>query len=268
MNLDLGSVAMEIRKEVVCRSHIAKTSHLGSSLSVVDILVALYFGCCDSEKIKFSSPDRDKIILSKGHAALAQYVTLGKLGILSPAQLERFGQPGALLEEHPNPSINGIEAATGSLGHGLSIGAGIALANQRSGRTSHTYVILSDGECNEGSVWEAAMFSAANNLGSLCVFIDFNKWQATGRSTEVMRLNNLAGMWKSFGWDSIEVDGHNLDELVRVNKARSLEKPSAFICHTIKGKGVSFMEDDNNWHYRVPDHNEMEAALVELSSAK
>jgi len=160
----------------------------------------------------------------------------------------------------------GVELATGSLGHGLPVGAGHALAAHIQKQSYQVLVCLSDGECNEGSVWEAALFAAARKLQNLTVVVDYNKWQATGRSNEIMQLSPLREKWEAFGWRAIEVDGHNLNTLVDA-LARSKQeagKPTAIVAHTVKGKGVSFMEDDNNWHYRVPTAKEVEAAKKEL----
>jgi transketolase len=162
--------------------------------------------------------------------------------------------------------VPGVEAATGSLGHGLPIGIGMALARRIQGRDYHVYVLLSDGECNEGSVWEAAMLAPAQGLDRLTVIVDYNKWQATGRSNDVMALAPLAEKWRAFGWRTVEIDGH---DLAAVTAALTLGdggegRPLAIIAHTIKGRGVSFMEDDNNWHYRIPTAEEVEAARREL----
>lgn len=261
-------IANWCRRELIYRSTLAKTPHIGSGLSVIDILVSIYFGLIDSEKLKLGSVDRDIVILSKGHAALAQYIILRRLGILTGDDLDSFAKPGSLLEEHPSPSIAGIEAATGSLGHGLPIACGTALGQLRRGFSSKTFVVLSDGECNEGSTWEAAMFASSKKLHNLVAFVDFNKWQATGRSEQVLGLSGLANMWRSFGWQTLEVDGHSVGAILEaVNENAEACMPTMLICHTVKGKGVSFMEDDNNWHYRIPNQEELDRALEELRGA-
>ena len=267
----LERIAAELRAEVIGLSHRAKTPHLGSSLSCIDLLVALYWGFLRTDAKKSESPDRDRFILSKGHAAPALYTTLCARGFFDKKLLQEYGDDRAALAEQPAPNCApGVEWATGSLGHGLSVGIGMALAARIQKRDYRTVVLLSDGECNEGSVWEAAMFAAAQKLGSLTVLVDYNKWQATGRSEEVMALAPLRDKWEAFGWESYEVDGHDFAEIKTALACAELPvrtKPLAIVAHTIKGRGVSFMEDDNNWHYRIPNADELVAARKELGIA-
>jgi transketolase len=182
--------------------------------------------------------------------------------------LDSYGEDGGVFAEHPpTPEhLPGIEAATGSLGHGLPLGLGFALAGRIQQQDYRVIALLSDGECNEGSVWEAAMLAAAQRVSNLCVIIDFNKWQATGRSEETMALSPLAEKWRAFGWNAIEIDGHDTAAIITALNAAAHEntKPTAIVAHTIKGKGVSFMEDDNNWHYRIPTAEEVVLAGREL----
>ncbi len=265
---DLQDIARRIRRRVVRMSHDGRAPHLGSSLSCIDILVAAYWGALRIDPARPDDPDRDRFILSKGHAAAAWYATLAQRGCFPDALLDTYNQPGGALPEQPSPNCApGIEAATGSLGHGLSLGLGMALAARMRRQPSRVFVLLSDGECNEGSVWEAAMLALAQRVGRLCAVVDYNKWQATGRSNEVMALDPLADKWRAFGWSVCEVDGHDVDVLVDAMKAvgEHGEQPSVIVAHTVKGKGVSFMEDDNNWHYRVPDDAELAASLTELT---
>jgi transketolase len=171
------------------------------------------------------------------------------------------------LAEHPGPnSVPGVEAATGSLGHGLPIGLGHALAARIKELNYRVFVLMSDGECNEGSVWEAAMMAAGQSVGNLTTIIDYNKWQATGRSDDVLQLAPLADKWRAFGWDVCEIDGHDIEVIKGSLNTPSLPtgRPHAVIAHTVKGKGVSFMEDDNNWHYRIPNTDEVALAFQEL----
>lgn len=249
----LEEMAKRIRLAVIEMSHRAETPHLGSSLSVVDILCAL------GDKIK-----SDKVILSKGHAVTALYALLAELGQINKTELLHFNENGSRLPEQPSPHcVPGVEWATGSLGHGLSVGVGFSLAARIKKEKYKTYVVMSDGECNEGSVWEACMFASAQGLSNLAVIVDYNKWQATGRSNEVMCLSPLEDKFQSFGWDAISVNGHDIQSLrAEINKDR--DKPLAIIANTVKGKGVSFMEDDNNWHYRIPTKDEVAKAKVEL----
>lgn len=214
------------------------------------------------------SPNRDRFILSKGHGAPALFQVLGMRGYYPESLLEEYGKDGGIFAEHPpTPEhLAGIEAATGSLGHGLPIGLGIALAGRIEGRSYNVYALLSDGECNEGSTWEAALLAASQRVSNLCVIVDFNKWQATGRSEEVMALNPLAEKWRAFGWNACEIDGHDikaiLDAVAQCPSGNG--RPTAVIAHTVKGKGVSFMEDDNNWHYRIPTAEEVALSKAEL----
>jgi transketolase len=180
--------------------------------------------------------------------------------------LDTFGHEGSCLAEQPAPfCAPGVELATGSLGHGLPVAIGLAMGARIRGIEHKIVVAMSDGECNEGSVWEAAMFAPAQKLGSLCVVVDYNKWQATGRSNEIMAMESLAAKWTAFGWNTSEVDGHDIDALTRAMQQIGRDhRPIAIVAHTVKGKGVSFMEDDNNWHYRIPKAEEVTAAKREL----
>lgn len=265
--IDLDAIAREIRGTIVGMSHTGKAPHLGSSLSCVDILVAAYWTCLNVDPADPKWAGRDFLIFSKGHAAAALYATLAHRGYFPMSDLDGYNQVGAMLSEHPPPDgVDGVELATGSLGHGLPVSVGIALANRLEGSSQKVVTVLSDGECNEGSVWEAAMFGASNGLQNLCVVVDANAWQATGRSSEVMALEPLADKWAAFGWAVHDVDGHNiwaLSEALASVPGRE-GKPTAIIARTVKGKGVSFMEDDNNWHYRIPTEDEVGMAREEL----
>lgn len=260
--------ARELRYQIIKTSYTAKVPHLGSCLSCVDILAALYFEVLNIDPMNPREPCRDRMILSKGHGAPALFQVLAMRGFFPQSELLSYHQDGSLFGEHPPAPkyLPGIEAATGSLGHGLSLGLGMALAGRLQGLNYRVFAVLSDGECNEGSVWEAAMLAAAQKVSHLTVIIDFNRWQATGRSCEVMALDPLADKWSAFGWQVEEVDGHDLSQLVTTLKPlrKPVNRPLAIIAHTIKGKGVSFMEDDNNWHYRTPNEVEFAAACAEL----
>lgn len=267
----LERAAAELRGEVIGLSHRAKTPHLGSSLSCLDLIVALYWRLLRIDPAKPDAADRDRFILSKGHAAPALYAALCARGFFPRRLLEEYASDGAALAEQPAPNCApGVEWATGSLGHGLSVGIGMALAGRIRKTNYRTFVLLSDGECNEGSVWEAALFAAAQKLGTLTVLVDYNKWQATGRSEEVMALAPFRDKWEAFGWESYEVDGHDFAEILTAlacAESPRRTKPLAIVAHTIKGRGVSFMEDDNNWHYRIPSAEELAAARKELGIA-
>ena len=265
---ELEEKCRELRKELVKTSARAKIPHLGSCLSCVEILVELYW---NELRIDPSCPQdqtRDRFFLSKGHGAPILFQVLADRGFYSKEMLETFGQAGSLFHEHPPKpgTIPGIEAATGSLGHGLPMALGVALSARIQELPTRTYALLGDGECNEGSIWEAAMLAASQKTDGLTAIVDYNKWQATGRSQEIMALEPLSGKWKAFGWHTQEVDGHDLAALKHafINARSESSKPSVIIANTIKGRGVSFMEDDNNWHYRTPNKTELAAALEEL----
>lgn len=266
--VDLHDKARLLRARIIKTSHLAGIPHLGSCLSCIDILTVLYFAVLRIDTQAPRDPNRDRFILSKGHGAPALFQVLALRGFFPESLLDDYGVDGGIFAEHPpTPQhLPSIEAATGSLGHGLPMALGMALAGRIQRRDYKVYAVLSDGECNEGSVWEAAMLAAAQKVSNLCIIIDFNKWQATGRSCEVMSLDPLVEKWKAFGWDTHEIDGHDMGALLNTLEtfpARS-GKPTAIIAHTIKGKGVSFMEDDNNWHYRIPSVEELAAAEDEL----
>ncbi len=266
--LALQKTAAIIRGRIIATSHHTQTPHLGSCLSCVDILIAAYFSALRIDPSKPADPDRDRFILSKGHGAAALFQVLAHKGFYPEAMLESYGQDGGIFAEHPpTPDhLPGIEAATGSLGHGLPIGLGMALSARIQKRSYDVTVLLGDGECNEGSVWESAMMAAGQQVGSLMAIVDFNKWQATGRSEDVLALGPLVDKWRAFGWDATEIDGHDMAALTDImgRPRKRTGKPVAVVAHTVKGKGVSFMEDDNNWHYRIPNADELAAAYLEL----
>ncbi|MEX2285946.1 MAG: transketolase [Planctomycetaceae bacterium] len=265
--MNLKAAAARIRARLVQMSHEARAPHLGSALSCVDLLVAAYWGFLRFCPGNMDDDTRDRLILSKGHAAAALYATLAERGIIPSELLATYGRDGSSLPEQMSPGcVPGVEAATGSLGHGLPFGLGMALAGRIRGLPYRVCVVLSDGECNEGTVWEAAMFAAAQKLETLVAMVDRNGWQATGRSNDIMALDPLKEKWQAFGWHAVDVDGHDIGQLIaelcRVPAVQG--KPTVLIARTVKGKGVSFMEDDNNWHYRIPNVQELAAARAEL----
>jgi transketolase len=265
----LKALARDLRYQIVQLSHSGGTPHLGSALSCVDLLAAIYWRAARLDPARPDDPGRDRVILSKGHAASALYAALAARGFFPESDLDTFARHGSALPEQPAPRCApGVELATGSLGHGLPVGLGLALGARLARRDSRVFVVMSDGECNEGSVWEAAMFAPAQQLGRLIVVIDYNKWQATGRSDEVMALSSLVAKWQAFGWNAIEVDGHDIGQVAAALDRDFPDRgaPTAIVAHTVKGRGVSFMEDDNNWHYRVPNEQELAAAAAELAS--
>ncbi|MEI6242825.1 MAG: transketolase [Chlamydiota bacterium] len=265
--ISLENISKKIRSSIIDMSFLGKAPHLGSALSCVDILVALYWNFLQILPQNPHDRLRDRFILSKGHAIAALYAILAHKGFFPLDLLSTFNKNGSSLPEHPSPKcVPGLEAATGSLGHGLSLGIGHALAGKILQESYRVVVLLGDGECNEGTIWEAALFAPSKKLDNLLVFIDYNKWQATDRSEEVLEIAPLQDKWKAFGWNTFEIDGHDYGAISQVfnHFPSSNGKPTAVIAHTIKGKGISFMEDDNNWHYRLPTEEEVIIAKKEL----
>ena len=269
---DLIRVAHTIRQRTIETSAKARIPHLGSCLSCIELLTALYWHELNINPKAPDAIDRDRFVLSKGHGAPVLFQVLAERGYFPIEKLSAFGEAGSVFHEHPpKPGyIAGVEAATGSLGHGFPMAVGMAIAQRIQHMNNRCYALLSDGECNEGSIWEAAMFASGQNLNNLTAIIDYNKWQATGRSQEVMALEPLAAKWESFGWHAQQIDGHNFEAINKALDAARAEtkKPSVIVADTIKGKGVSFMEDDNNWHYRTPNAEELAKALTELKETK
>jgi len=263
----LSAQAARLRGKIIEMSHAAQAAHLASSLSCADVVTAAYWHVLRGDPRVPNDPLRDRFILSKGHAAAALYAALAMKGYFPLAELDTYCKDGGRLAEHPPANLlPGVEAATGSLGHGLPLGCGMALSGRIKGEAFRVFALLSDGENNEGSVWEAAMFAAAQKLENVCVIVDYNKWQATARSNDTLMLAPLRDKWAAFGWDASEIDGHDIGALAEAMQRvpNGSGKPVALIAHTVKGKGVSFMEDDNNWHYRAPTAEEVVKAHREL----
>ncbi len=261
----LDRLSRRARHRLIRLSHEAQSAHLGGALSCVDLLVTLYWELLRIDPSNPQDPGRDRLIFSKGHAVSALYTILAMRGFFPEEQLALYNRPGAGLPEQPSPGCApGVEWATGSLGHGLGVGLGMALASTITKTPYRVYVLMSDGECQEGSVWEAAMLAPRLAIAPLTVLVDFNGWQATGRSREIMQMEPLAGKWRAFGWEAHEVDGHNPEEIADALDAPCNGRPRALIARTIKGRGASFIEDDNNWHYRSPSAEEVRRAALEL----
>lgn len=254
----------KLRLQILKMSNKTGAPHVASALSCLDIVTALYNGILKTYPKNPKNKNRDRFILSKGHAATAQYVNLAHKGFISKKKLNDYTLQNSHLEEHPNPSINGVEAATGSLGHGLPIGCGIALAAKIKKKKYKTVVLLGDGECNEGTIWESALFASSKILNNLYVIVDNNGWQGIGRNKDILNLNPLKKKWESFGWETYVINGHKENQLKKIFEKKNAKRPVAIIAKTIKGKGISFMEDDNNWHYRIPSKNEILLAKKEL----
>lgn len=264
---DVAALAARIRRHTIEMTHRAKASHVGSSLSMVELLTVLYAQILRVDPNNPDWPDRDRFILSKGHGCASYYAILAEVGFFPVEWLETFYQNGSKLAGHATHTyIPGIEISTGSLGHGLSVATGMALAAKRDNKSYRTFCMLSDGECDEGSTWEPVLFAPQHRLDNLVAIVDYNKIQSLGTVKEVMDLESLTAKWESFGWAVREIDGHDLREIESVLSQIPFEKdkPSCVIAHTVKGKGVSFMENKLLWHYRSPQEDEYEAAIREL----
>lgn len=242
-------------------------AHLGPGYSMMEIMASLYFGIMNHDPKNSTWEDRDRFILSKGHGVLGFYTALAESGYFDPALLPSFETKDSFLAGHPSYDMShGIEVTTGSLGHGLSMGAGIALAGKVNRKNYFTYVYLGDGECNEGMVWEAAMFAAHQGLDNLVAIIDRNKIQSDGICRDILCMGDMADKWRSFGWEVVEIDGHDVGQILDAlhYRSRPVNKPYAVIAHTIKGKGVSFFENNNKWHHGKLTQEQYEAAMSEL----
>jgi len=267
---DLTELARKLREHSVRMTHKAGASHVGSSLSMVELLVVLYTRILRVDPHRPDWPERDRFILSKGHGCAAYYAVLAETGFFPLEWLETFYSDGSRLAGHATHTyVPGIEISTGSLGHGLSVATGMALAAKRDSRSWRVFCLLSDGECDEGSTWEPILFAPQHRLDNLIAIVDYNKIQSLGAVKEVIDLDPLAAKWQSFGWSVREVDGHNLEEIEEALRQVPYEigRPSCLIAHTVKGKGISFMENKLLWHYRSPQGDEYRAALAELGCA-
>ena len=267
----LENQALEIRRDIVGMIAKAKSGHPGGSLSCTDILVSLYFGGilnCDPKNPK--KEDRDYFILGKGHAAPALYATLARKGYFSPEDLPTLRQVGSKLQGHPDSNLlDGIEVSTGSLGQGLSIACGIACGNRLKAKDVKTFVLLGDGECQEGQIWEAATFGAHQKLGNLVAIVDSNGLQIDGACADVCESAEIGDKFAAFGWNVTQADGHDFSSLLQVLKAAHSaggEKPHVIIANTVKGKGVSFMENNAGWHGNAPNSEQLDIAIRDLES--
>jgi transketolase len=262
----LKKKSSEIRIDILRMVCSAKGGHIGGSLSCADILIALYF---DVLKIDPQNPqweERDYFILSKGHAVEAYYAVLANRGFFSKEELQNYRKFGSRFIAHPNLKVPGIEMNTGALGHGLAIGVGMALAGKKDQKKNKVYVLMGDGEQDEGSIWEAAMAGAHYKLDNLVGIIDRNGLQMCGDTEKLMHLESLKDKWSAFGWAVKEIDGHDIKKLVQNFKEVPFAagKPNLIIARTIKGNGISFMQNDAKWHHHVPDAEQMNQALKEL----
>lgn len=268
-NMDKVSIEIiskDIRKTIYRIAHLAGGGHMAGSFSMVDIIAVLYFDDVlryDPQKPLWES--RDRFILSKGHASYALYAALAKAGFFSEDELLHVGKPGSKFGGHPKMhDIPGIEASTGALGHGLSFAIGIAYACKVDKRPSHIYVVLGDGECQEGSIWEGALSATTLKLDNLTVIVDHNKLQAMDKLENIVEMRPFADKWKAFGWNVLEINGHDHEEIKKALLTRQDRVPTLIVANTVKGKGVSFMENVPIWHYRMPNEEELPVLMCEL----
>ena len=262
----IEEICREIRKKIFIQAYHAGGGHMGAAFSMADIISVLYFD--DVLKYDASNPrweERDKFILSKGHASYALYAVLAKAGYYPENELLCVGQPGSKFGGHPKlHEIPGVEASTGALGHGLSFAIGIAYADKVDNKGNHIYVVLGDGECQEGSIWEGALSALTLELDNLTVIVDHNKLQAMDDLENIVRMKPFADKWRAFGWNVIEIDGHDCAQIKKALISRRFGKPTLVVANTVKGKGVSFMENVPIWHYRMPNEQELPILMEEL----
>jgi transketolase len=264
MTRSASSIAESIRRTVIEQSKRANIGHIGSALSIADILAVLFAG--PLAEVRSDDPDRNRFVLSKGHAALALYGALHGCGRMTRAELDTYCVDGSLVAGHPEHVLRDVDFSTGSLGHGLSLAAGAALAARLQRSSRCVFTVLSDAECNEGSVWEASMFAAHHRLSNLVAIVDVNGQQALGYTRDVLDLEPLSDRWRSFGWDVNDIDGHDLPEMIETLEQLDVAEgpPHVLLARTVFGKGISFMQQRIEWHYLPLSDQEYELALAEL----
>lgn len=263
---DLKLQAEKSRRRLIEIIYSARAGHTGGDLSILNVMTALYFRILNIDKDNLDNPDRDRFILSKGHCVETLFVLLEAKGILEKEVLDTLGQFNSPLAGHPTRDVPGIEMCSGALGHGLSIGVGMAIAAKMDSKAYRTFVVMGDGEQGEGSIYEAAMAAAHYKLGNLVAVIDRNRLQISGNTEDVMALDSVAQKWAAFGWDVIEVNGDDMEDIVKKLEAidYTSDRPHLVIANTTKGKGVSFMENVAKWHHGVPSEEQYAQALKEI----
>ena len=267
---DLQALCKQVRRDIISSITAAKSGHPGGSLSAVEILVALYFEKMNIDPKQPDMPGRDRFVLSKGHAAPCLYAVLAERGYFDPAELQNLRKLHSFLQGHPDSKkCPGVEASTGSLGQGISAAVGMAIAGKLDKKDYRVYAMLGDGEVEEGQVWEAAMSAAKYHLDNLCAVVDVNGLQIDGRTADVMPSEPLDEKFRAFGWHVLKADGHDLADLDRAfREAAGLkDAPTVILARTVKGKGVSFMENDAGWHGKAPNDEQFEKAIAELRGA-
>ena len=266
----LKKIAIEVRKDIIEEVYSAKSGHPGGALSCADILTVLYFNQMNIDEKKPEDPNRDRLILSKGHASPALYAVLAEKGYFPKEELKNFRKIGSKLQGHPDmKNIPGVDMTTGSLGQGLSAGVGMALASKMDKAGCKIYCILGDGEIEEGQVWEALTAASRNKLDNLCVILDNNNLQIDGEIEKVGGMSNITEKLLSFGFNVVNINGHNIDEIIdAITTAKQTKgKPTAIIAKTVKGKGISFMENNASWHGKAPNEEEYNLAIEELNKS-
>jgi transketolase len=260
-------LAWKIRRHGLEMTHLSRGSHIAAVLSVADIIAVLYNDIMSIFPDDPTNDRRDRFILSKGHAGAAIYAALAEKGFFDIKELKTHYTNGSKLSGHvSHKGVPGVEFSTGSLGHGICVGAGMAMAAKSDGKNHKTYVVVGDGECNEGSVWEAALFANHYRLSNFTVIVDHNKMQSLDYCEKTIELIDLGVKWKAFGWSVLEVDGHDHDQLRDALRQNESDKPKCIIAHTVKGKGISFMENEILWHYRDPQGDDYLNAVKELEA--
>ena len=264
--MDLKQKACDIRKNIITLIHMAGTGHIGGDLSVTDILVMLYYKQMNVSPDLLRDANRDRFVMSKGHSVEALYSILADRGFFPKSDLDTYSTYGSKYIGHPNNKVNGVEMNTGSLGHGLSVAVGMALAGKMDHRPYRVYAVMGDGEMAEGSVWEGIMAGGHYKLDNLTAFVDRNRLQISGKTEEVMSQERQEERWAAFGWNVLSVNGNDMDALDEaVEKAKAVKgQPTVIIANTTKGCGVSFMENQVGWHHRVPTDEEYQKAIEEL----
>jgi len=258
-------LALRIKLKAWNMAYKAKASHMGGNFSVADAIAVLYKDIANYNPQNPQDENRDRIVLSKGHCCAVMYAVLAECGFFSAKELDTFGENGSLFSCHISAKVPGVELSSGSLGHGAAVAAGIALNGKLKNKNYHVYAICGDGECNEGSIWEMIMFAGQMKLNNFTVIVDANKMQALGDTKDIINIEPMAEKWRSFGWYAIDVDGHNHDELRAAFRKDSEGKPKVIIAHTIKGNGISFMENSLWWHYQIPFGDYYTTAINELN---
>ena len=269
--MDSKELAWKIRRDAIEMTYISKGSHIGPILSVADIIAVLYSDILKYDAKNPNLEDRDRLILSKGHAGGSIYAALAEIGFFDREILKTHYSNGSILSGHvSHKGVPGVEFSTGSLGHGMSVGAGMAMAAKRDNKNYRVFVIVGDGECNEGAIWESALFANNFNLNNLIIIVDHNKMQCMDYCENVIKLKPFADKWKAFGWNVLEIDGHNHIKIKNaLIKAKSNKKgPTVIIANTVKGKGISFMENNIKWHGSAPKEDDYKKAVQELETSK